>query len=109
MKSYRIQVKSCSLFEESAGSTIVYKFDEDGTATEGIAWSGDSGGPAIIDGKIIKNSLDLSIRLLDKQSVVSVSGDSFGSDNNIRFSYATSEDVINKAMNKLEVLIDECE
>ena len=62
-----------------------------------------------LDGKIIKNSLDLSMRLLDKQSVVSVSGDSFGSDKNIRFSYATSEDVINKAMNKLEVLIDECE
>ena len=47
--------------------------------------------------------------LLERQSVVSVSGNSFGADQNIRFSYATSEDIINKAMDKLKELIDECE
>ena len=62
-----------------------------------------------LDGKIIKNSLDLCMLLLERQSVVSVSGDSFGADQNIRFSYATSEDIINKAMDKLKELIDECE
>ena len=62
-----------------------------------------------LDGKIIKNSLDLCMLLLEKESVVSVSGDSFGSDNNIRFSYAISDDVINRAMDKLKALIDKCE
>ena len=62
-----------------------------------------------LDGKIIKNSLDLCMLLLERQSVVSVSGDSFGADQNIRFSYATSEEIINKAMDKLKELIDECE
>jgi len=62
-----------------------------------------------LDGKIIKNSLDLCMLLLERQSVVSVSGNSFGADQNIRFSYATSEDIINKAMDKLKELIDECE
>ena len=62
-----------------------------------------------LDGKIIKNSLDLSMLLLEKESVVSVSGDSFGADNNIRFSYAISDEVINRAMDKLKALIDKCE
>jgi len=62
-----------------------------------------------LDGKIIKNSLDLCMLLLEKESVVSVSGDSFGADNNIRFSYAISDDVINRAMDKLKALIDKCE
>ena len=60
-----------------------------------------------LDGKIIKNSLDLSMLLLERESVVSVSGESFGASDNIRFSYATSEDIIIKAMDKLEKLIDE--
>ena len=47
--------------------------------------------------------------LLEKESVVSVSGDSFGADNNIRFSYAISDEVINRAMDKLKALIDKCE
>ena len=62
-----------------------------------------------LDGKIIKSALDLCMILLDKHSVVSVAGDSFGSNCNIRFSYATSEATINKAMNCFEELIKEIE
>ena len=59
-------------------------------------------------GKIIKSALDLCLILLESKSVVSVAGNSFGADNNIRFSYATSEDIINKAMDRLEEVILDC-
>mgnify|MGYP001221887199 CR=1 FL=1 len=59
-------------------------------------------------GKIIKSALDLCLILLDKQSVVSVAGNSFGSNKNIRFSYATSEAIINEAMDRLEKIILDC-
>ena len=59
------------------------------------------------NGKIIKSALDLCMILLEKKSVVSVAGDSFGAMNNIRFSYATSEDIINEAMNRFESLLKE--
>ena len=59
-------------------------------------------------GKIIKSALDLCLILLEKKSVVSVAGDSFGANNNIRFSYATSEDVINKAMDSFEAIVNDC-
>jgi len=50
------------------------------------------------NGSIIKNSNDLSLYLLDTTGVVSVSGDSFGADGYVRFSYATSDKIIIKAM-----------
>ncbi len=59
-------------------------------------------------GKIIKSALDLCLVLLESQSVVSVAGNSFGANHNIRFSYATSEDTINEAMNRLEKIILDC-
>jgi len=62
-----------------------------------------------LDGKIIKSALDLCMILLEKKSVVSVAGDSFGSNHNIRFSYATSESIINEAMNRFEELLKEIE
>ena len=46
----------------------------------------------------LKNSNDLCKYILDNTGVVSVSGDSFGSPGHIRFSYATSDKIINKAM-----------
>tara|TARA_Y100000590_G_scaffold117516_1_gene134325 strand:- start:573 stop:1766 length:1194 start_codon:yes stop_codon:yes gene_type:complete len=49
-------------------------------------------------GNIIKSSSDLSMYILNTTGVVSVSGDSFGAPNNIRLSYATSEEVITKAV-----------
>ena len=51
-----------------------------------------------INNNIIKNATDLAMYILDETGVVSVSGDSFGSDGHIRFSYATSEEVIQTAM-----------
>ena len=61
-----------------------------------------------VSGKIIKSALDLCLILLETKSVVSVAGNSFGSNNNIRFSYATSEDIINEAMDRLETIILDC-
>ena len=60
-----------------------------------------------VSGNNIKSALDLCMMLLKKKLVVSVSGESFGADNNIRFSYATSEEVINDAMDRLEALLNE--
>ncbi|MBT3635059.1 MAG: pyridoxal phosphate-dependent aminotransferase [Candidatus Marinimicrobia bacterium] len=45
---------------------------------------------------------DMSMFILDKTSVVSVPGESFGSQKNIRFSYAASNDDLKKAMDRLE-------
>jgi len=58
-------------------------------------------------GKIIKSSSDLSMLLLQEKLVVSVSGDSFGAKNNIRLSYAASEEDIKKALKKIEELLTE--
>ncbi len=60
-----------------------------------------------VSGNNIKSALDLCMMLLEKKLVVSVSGESFGADENIRFSYATSEVIINDAMDRLEALISE--
>ena len=60
-------------------------------------------------GKEIQSSNDLCLYLLSETGVVSVSGESFGAPGYIRFSYATSDETINKAMillkNALEKLI----
>ena len=61
-----------------------------------------------IDGKIINTANDLSMALLRKKHVVSVAGDSFGAYDNIRFSYATSEDDIIRAMKRFESVLNEC-
>ena len=56
-------------------------------------------------GKIIKSALDLCMILLESKSVVSVAGNSFGADYNIRFSYATSEDIILEMLSRLDSLL----
>ena len=60
-------------------------------------------------GEQIQTANDLSLHLLSETGVVSVSGESFGAPGYIRFSYATSDETINKAMillkNTLEKLI----
>jgi len=58
-----------------------------------------------LNGNYIKSALDLCMMLLENKSVVSVSGESFGAQENIRFSYATSEATIHEAMDRLEALI----
>ncbi len=55
-----------------------------------------------LNGKTISSASDIAIGLLSKYYVVSVAGNSFGSEHNIRFSYALSKHDLNKAMNLLE-------
>ena len=54
--------------------------------------------------KVIKSANDLSMILLEEKYIVTVSGESFGAPNNIRFSYATSEDVINKMLDRFKTI-----
>ncbi len=49
-------------------------------------------------GNTINSCNDLSLLLLNEKHIVTVSGDAFGAPNNIRFSYATSEDIINQML-----------
>lgn len=49
----------------------------------------------------IKNSYDLSMFLLEEGNVALVSGDAFGDDNCIRFSYATSEDKLIESVKRV--------
>lgn len=51
---------------------------------------------------IINNSADLCMYLLNSANLALVSGDAFGDDNCVRFSYATSEDKIIEAINRLK-------
>jgi aspartate aminotransferase len=55
-----------------------------------------------VNGKIIKNSSDLSAYLLDDAKVALVSGDAFGADSYIRLSYATSMESIRKGLDRIE-------
>lgn len=50
----------------------------------------------------IKNSHDLSMYLLEEGNVALVSGDAFGDNNCIRFSYATSEDKLIEAVKRIK-------
>ena len=52
-------------------------------------------------------SRDLSMYLLEKKSVATVSGDAFGGEGHIRFSYAASEDDIRRAMDSVEETLNE--
>lgn len=55
------------------------------------------------DGKVtIKNGTDLCMYLLDQAHVATVPGEAFGDDNYIRFSYATSEDKLTEAINRMK-------
>lgn len=59
------------------------------------------------NGKIIENSSDLAMYLLDNAHVASVGGDAFGVKECIRFSYATSEELIIKAFERIEKALSE--
>ena len=56
-------------------------------------------------GQLISSANDLSMLLLNEKFIVTVSGDSFGSPNNIRFSYATSDEIIHKMLARLEAVL----
>lgn len=51
---------------------------------------------------IIKNSAEMCMYLLNSANLALVSGDAFGDDNCVRFSYATSEDKIIEAIKRLK-------
>jgi len=55
-----------------------------------------------INNSKIKTSSELSMYLLEEEALVTVAGDCFGSPNNIRFSYALSENNIIESMKRLE-------
>ncbi len=55
-----------------------------------------------IDGFKINNASDMSMFLLDKALVATVTGDAFGNPNCIRISYAASADQIKKAVNRIK-------
>ncbi|MGQ1890665.1 pyridoxal phosphate-dependent aminotransferase [Thermophagus sp. OGC60D27] len=54
------------------------------------------------NGKIIQNSKDLSFYLLEEGHVATVSGTAFGSDNCIRFSYASDDQSLVNAMKRIK-------
>ena len=54
----------------------------------------------------INNATDLSLYLLDEAHVALVPGAAFGNDNYIRFSYATSEENLTKALSRMKTALD---
>jgi len=50
----------------------------------------------------IKNADDLSMYLLEHANVATVTGDAFGNPDCIRFSYATSEDILTEALRRIK-------
>ncbi|MAR67931.1 MAG: aspartate aminotransferase [Crocinitomicaceae bacterium] len=58
-------------------------------------------------GKEIKNASDLSMYLLEEANVAVVTGAAFGDPNCIRISYATSEEVLDEAMNRIEKALNQ--
>jgi aspartate aminotransferase len=54
------------------------------------------------NGKIIKNAFDLAMYLLEEGHVACVGGAAFGAPTCIRLSYATSEENIAKAINRIK-------
>jgi aspartate aminotransferase len=53
-------------------------------------------------GKLIKNADDFSMYLLGEANVATVTGDAFGNPSCIRFSYATSEDILTEALRRIK-------
>jgi len=53
-------------------------------------------------GKLIQNADDFSMYLLSEANVATVTGDAFGNPNCIRFSYATSEEILTEALHRIK-------
>ena len=60
-----------------------------------------------IKNKIIENASDFAIFLLEESHVATVTGDAFGSPNNIRISYAASKEQIKKAISRIKLAIED--
>ena len=61
------------------------------------------------DDRNIQSSNDFSIYLLKQKAVVTVAGKAFGSDGNVRFSYAASDEDLARAMDLVEETLKELE
>lgn len=57
--------------------------------------------------KTIENASDFAIFLLEESHVATVTGDAFGSPNNIRISYAASKEQIKKAISRIKSAIED--
>ncbi len=55
----------------------------------------------------INSAADLSMLLLNEEAIVTVAGDSFGACNNIRLSYAASEQNIKKSLEKIKKILSQ--
>jgi aspartate aminotransferase len=62
-----------------------------------------------LNGKVIKNSADFAALLLDEAKVALVSGDAFGADAYIRLSYATSAEIIEQGLDRIEKTVNRLE
>src|SRR6056297_380154 len=62
-----------------------------------------------VNGKKINNDQDLCFYLLDDANVALVPGSAFGSPNNIRLSYAASEDELKKAIERIKTSLEKLE
>jgi len=59
-----------------------------------------------IDGILINNASDFSLFLLEKANVATVTGEAFGSPNNIRFSYAASVENLKEAFKRIKKVLN---
>ena len=58
------------------------------------------------NGKLLKDTFDISEYILDSVQVVTVPGDGFGSSEHIRFSYATNRKIIQKGMDRVKKALE---
>ena len=58
------------------------------------------------NGKLLKDTFDISEYILDAVQVVTVPGDGFGSSGHIRFSYATSSKIIKEGMERVKKALE---
>lgn len=64
-------------------------------------------GKTAADGSKIENASDLSLYLLNQAHVSTVTGDAFGAPNNIRISYAASDENITEAIQRIKAKLAE--
>ena len=58
------------------------------------------------NGKLLKDTFDISEYILDAVQVVTVPGDGFGSSEHIRFSYATNRKIIQEGMGRVRKALE---
>ena len=76
--------------------------DDTGTisvSSESLPKEGDT---ITVKGTLIKDANDFSMYLLAEACVATVTGDAFGNPDCIRFSYATSEDILKEALKRIK-------